>query len=254
MTHWQHLDRELDHWEKEQRQATCWWRNDDAMTPLGEESVIATARRWRVPVAMAVIPCRMESSLVGSLNSEPLVSVLFHGLHHVSYSGPGEVPSEYPHSRGRAEMSKELDHGLALLSCFQRSLPVLVPPWDNVSAKAVEIIAECGYRGVSTCGWRETAEPAPGVIQNNVHADPLEWSPVKFRGVEETLTAFIGHLAARREGRADSSEATGLVTHGHLHGADVVGFLDEFLARTCRHPAIRWLDAADVFGCRAAAS
>ena len=70
-----------------------------------------------------------------------------------------------------------------------------------------------------------------------------------FLGIEDCLRLAVGHLAARREGRVDPSEPTGLLTHHLVHDEDAWSFLSAFLQRTKRHEAVHWMDARQLFGC-----
>jgi len=126
---------------------------------------------------------------------------------------------------------------------------VLVPPWNRIDPALRERLADCGIGGLSTYGPRPARE-LDGVVVVNTHVDIIDWhGGRRFLGTEACLRLAIGHLAARREGRADPSEPTGLLTHHLVQDVDSWSFLVAFLQCTSGHPAARWMDARQLFGC-----
>ncbi len=102
-------------------------------------------------------------------------------------------------------------------------------------------------------GARDVPIALAGLRQNNVHIDPIDWrgrhGPAQtFVGAARAIDAAVDHLAARRTGTADSEEATGLMTHHLVQDDETWQFVEQFIAHTQAHPAVRWLAAADVFG------
>jgi hypothetical protein len=55
-----------------------------------------------------------------------------------------------------------------------------------------------------------------------------------------TLDQITTHLAARRDGRADPAEPTGLLTHHRDLPPAAWAFLGELLGRLLAHPAVRF--------------
>ncbi|HYC14539.1 MAG TPA: hypothetical protein VEC75_09825, partial [Stellaceae bacterium] len=81
---WSDLEAELDRWSGAGRQATFWWRDDDA--------VAATAALARLlalaegaPLALAVVPGNAEPSLAAALAGAPSVRVVQHGWRHLNH-------------------------------------------------------------------------------------------------------------------------------------------------------------------------
>jgi hypothetical protein len=59
--------------------------------------------------------------------------------------------------------------------------------------------------------------------------------------LEAALEALVGHLAARRSGRVDANEPSGILTH-HLETDEATwAFMEELLARTAGRPGARWI-------------
>ena len=64
MTGWDSLQAELDLWRARNRQATIWWRDDDAVRPgPALDRLLDLASRHDAPLALAVIPAAAETAL-----------------------------------------------------------------------------------------------------------------------------------------------------------------------------------------------
>ena len=81
---WTDLAIELDHWTAAGRQASFWWRDDDAVawTPALERLL---ARAEGLPVALAVIPGEAEPALGEALAEFDGVRALQHGWRHENH-------------------------------------------------------------------------------------------------------------------------------------------------------------------------
>ncbi len=129
-----------------------------------------------------------------------------------------------------------------------RFLPVLVPPWNRISARVTARLPALGFLGLSTFRARMCEQPAPGLVQVNAHCDPIKWKQGgRFAGTAPALDDLIGHLAMRRTGAADPAEPTGLVTHHQALDPPAWEFVADLLRRTKAHPAARWLPAPEAF-------
>jgi hypothetical protein len=245
------LTAELDLWSAAERPATLWWRDDDAaeVTPALER-LLALADATGVPLALAVVPGRLMPSLAARLKEAARLSVLQHGWCHANHAGKGEGGWELGDHRPLADVASELTTGRQRLAAAfgARFVAVLAPPWNHISPRTVRALPGLGFTGLSTFRARESAAPAPGLVQVNGHCDPISWKRgARFAGTAKTLADLVGHLRARREGAADPAEPTGLVTH-HLAMDDASwDFVALLLRRTTAHPAARWLAARDVF-------
>jgi peptidoglycan/xylan/chitin deacetylase (PgdA/CDA1 family) len=251
MSHWADLDRELDAWRAAGRQVTLWFRDDDATrdTPA-LRTLMNIAHTHAVPVALAVIPAGLAGGLVDAVRAAAQVTVLQHGYAHRNHASPSERSCELGAQRPVAEVVAELGAGReALARAFGDDFrPVLVPPWNRIGDDVVEALPRAGFRGLSTFAPRAVAHPVPGVVQCNTHVDLVAWrSGRTFVGASRAIERTIGHLAARREGRVDASEATGILTHHLDLGNEAWTFLDELFARTRAHGAAAWLSADRLF-------
>jgi hypothetical protein len=249
---WAALAGELNLWTETDSAATLWWRDDDAAAVTPElDRLLALSAETGVPLALAVIPGRMTPDLPLRLAECDGITVLQHGWRHINHAGAGEGAWELGDHRPLSRVQDELDAGhRRLAEGFGASfLPVVVPPWNRISARVRQALAARGFIGVSAFGARACAEPAPGLIQVNVHCDPVRWKERRrFAGTARTLDDLTGHLAARRKGTVDPREPTGLVSHHLALDARAWDFVAELLRQTKAHPAVRWLSAPEAFG------
>jgi hypothetical protein len=94
---------------------------------------------------------------------------------------------------------------------------------------------------LSTFGPRATRLAAPGLHALNTHVDPIQWRADKrFGGPAWTLDQITAHLEARRAGRVDAAEPTGLLTHHRDFSPTAWASLDELLGRLRAHPSVRF--------------
>lgn len=243
---WPDLKSELDRWAAEGRVASLWWRDDDAtaMTPPLRRA-LALSRRYRVPIHLAVIPAPMDRGFGGDLAGEPHVRVLQHGYAHANHA-----PDDGPHwelgdHRPLDLVVQELIAGQAILkpAMQERLLPVLVPPWNRISPAVIARIGDSGNRALSTHGKRRARFTDTGIEIINTHCDPIDWdAQARFLGRNESLRDLVHHLTARRAGKADSDEASGLCTHHSRQDEETWAFVERLLAETSAHPAARWMD------------
>lgn len=247
MADWDDLDRELDAWAKAGRDATLWWRDDDArtLTPALER-LLGLSGETGTPIAIAVVPLDADAGLAERLSRFPLAAVLQHGYAHLNHAPAGVKKAELGPHRDTDSMLAELARGWRLLAPFEGALPVLVPPWNRMDPNVLARLPAIGLEAVSAYKRRHAPEPAPGVRCTNAHAD-LFYMADSFIGEEAVLEFIVIHLSARRKGLVDSFEPTGLLTH-HLDMDDACwAFVGKFLRRARDHAAVRWIGGREVF-------
>jgi hypothetical protein len=255
MTEWTMLDEELSRWADAGREATMWWRDDDAVTVTPAlERLLALRGAWDIGLALAVIPAVLDPALPARLRDEPAtVAVLQHGYAHQNHAPAGEKNVELGPHRPSAMVIGELGTGLlAMTQAFaDRFLPVLAPPWNRIAPGLVPVLPEIGFRALTTYGARSRVEPVRGLLQVNTHVGPIEWRPTRrFPGEDRVLAALVRELAARRTSPAGSpaaDEPTGLLTHHLVHDHDIWTFLDRLWNRLRLHPAVRIVPPAEIF-------
>jgi hypothetical protein len=251
---WAALHDELDRWGRLGRTARFWWRDDDATADTPQlEHLIRCARG--APLAIAVIPGRVQPSLAARLASVPSASVLQHGWKHtnqnagaVDGSGAPQRPSEYPPGRPGGEVKDEVALGRRILGELfgAQSLPVFAPPWHGFAEDHLPRLAECGLVAMSRKGPRP-AEAAGGLAVSNIHVAVRKIRPPAEAAEDQDLERICEHLHGRREGLFDPHEPTGILTHHLKQDAASMDFVARLAGAIFEHPAARWLDARDVF-------
>lgn len=246
MNPWRRLSAELDQWQALGQSASLWWRDDDAVTATPALDRLLALRQDRgVPLALAVIPARSREALACKLEQHPGIAVLQHGYAHNNYAGEGERAIELGGQRRREGVVEELQEGWRKLEALfaHRLLPVMVPPWNRISPELYPQLRGLGFRALSCFSPRPRREAVTGLLQCNCHADLVDWRGQRgFRGEHRTLDQICTHLQARRTGRVDAEEATGILSHHLVHDDGCWRFLDTLLDTCNRHPGARWLE------------
>ena len=243
---WSDFEAELDRWSGGGRQATFWWRDDDAVAASPRLARLLALAEG-VPLALAVIPGTAEPSLADALARHERVRVLQHGWRHTNHGGTAksELGPERPLRVRLDELAAGRDRLRTLFGA--RVLPMLVPPWNRIGEDLVAMLPSLGFRALSTYRPRRAALAAPGLAAINTHVDLVDWSGSRgFIGESAALGLALDHLRARRLGVADASEPMGLLTHHLVQDAATDDFLRRFLALARGHRAARILDLAEL--------
>lgn len=229
---WDGLRRELDAWAAAGRVATLWWRDDDAIA-MSPALTRLLALAEGVPLALAVIPADAEGF-------EGDATVLQHGWSHEN-NAPAEARKC---ELADASVLDRLAAGKERLERLfgARFLAVMAPPWNRIAESVAARLPTLGYRGLSMLGPRRSP------FESNVHVDVMDWRAMGFGGDQEVLRQLAVHLSARRTGKVDEDEPTGVMTHHLVHGAATERFLARLFATTRAHPAACWLEPRAVFG------
>lgn len=253
---WDDLARECDAWAAQGRAVELWWRDDDAVGDTPELRRLLALAAGRAPLALAVIPARLEPSLAGALAGvSGEIAALQHGFDHQNRAAPGAKKSEFPAARPRPEVTEALARGRRRLSeaLGARFLPVLTPPWNRFDPTHLPLLGDLGFRGISSYLARPAPEAAPGIRRVNTHVDVVDWRAAleggrrRFLGTGPALGLLAAHLAAKRSGMADVLEPTGLLTHHLVHDTETWSFLGDLLDWCAARPGITWRGAADLF-------
>lgn len=248
---WAWLGRELDRWSADGERARFWWRDDDADHAGPElERLLELSRRRQVPLALAAIPTRLGGDLPLRLRQSDCVCVLQHGYAHTNHAPPGQRSIEIGGQRSGESLSRDLRRGREM---FERQfgeafVPVLVPPWNRIDERIVDCLPGLGFRGISTLRARRSAHPAAGLLQVNVHLDPIDWPRnCGFIGVYPAIAVLVQHLVARRSGYRDAAEPSGILSHHLVQNEATWRFLDDLLGFIDAHPAAEFIDARDTW-------
>ncbi len=251
MASWGDLRAELHAWAEAGQPATLWWRDDDA-TKTGPRlaRLLALARDAKVPLALAVIPGQVQDDLVAAVAEMANLSLLVHGLHHRNLASEGEKKAEFGPHRPVHEMLGDAAIAYeALLARFpEQARPIFVPPWNRMDERLAARLPLARLTGLSRYGPRTTAAAAPDLVECNCHVDLVNWRGDRgFVGRGAALDGLIGHLAARRGGTVDASEATGILTHHDVMDEEAWKFLAELFDRTTECDGAHWLCADEIF-------
>jgi len=128
-----------------------------------------------------------------------------------------------------------------------RTLPVLVPPWNRIAPALVPALPEVGYSGLSTFGVRRRAYPVAGLLQVNTHVDLIDWQARCFAGEEAVLAAFERALVASRTG---TGEPVGILSHHLAMDEGAWDFLNSLWVRISNVPGLKMTPAHDLFASR----
>lgn len=239
---WRALEEELARWRHAGRTPDFWWRDDDATTPTPPlRRLLALSAKSGVPLALAVIPL----GAVPELFAEMSAGVLMHGTDHRNRAASGAKKTEFPEAEADDAALARLASGRARLAALAGPalLPVLAPPWNRFKPSLVRRLPEAGLRGLSRYGPRAAGE----ACEVNTHVDIIDWRGGRgFCGEQAALDLAVTHLAARRTGKVDAREPTGLLTHHAVHDAAAWDFVEQLFDRTRRLGA-RWDEAATLF-------
>ena len=226
---WQALSDELDLWAKP---AEFWWRDDDAEAWTSALERLVEALEG-IPFALAVIPARADGDLPGT--------ILQHGWRHRNHAGQAEKKAEFGPHRCCEPMLAELEAGRERLQTLYgaRFLPVIVPPWNRIAPVLAARLPAAGWQGLSVFRPRWSA------FETNTHVDPVAWRARRcFRGEAGTLDDIATHLRARRLGRVDWSEPTGILSHHLVADARSFVFFRDLARFLTTHPRACWRDPA----------
>lgn len=249
---WQLLHKELDAWVAIGKQATLWWRDDDAVAagPKLSRLVELTANAG---LLLAVIPAKVNASLATDLATSAHVEIAQHGYAHINHAprGQGLGAWELGMHRGETAVLSDLATGREQLEThFTDSfLPVIVPPWNRIAPELLLPIHKSGYRGISAFGAHTDINTPVALVIANAHCDPIRWkSGASFAGEYKSIKQLVTHLEARRCGEANIQEHTGYLTH-HID-LDRAGweFSENLASMVDSHPGARWVSPSTVFG------
>jgi hypothetical protein len=240
MTLFRPLEQEVALWRAAGREATVWWRDDDAVAPTAAfDRLLALARG--VPIAIAAVPVGVSVELAARLATDVSVGIIQHGFAHLNHRPVGEKSAEFAADRPLADMLAELATGWRTVATVfgTRARPILVPPWNRIAPDLAAALR--GYSGLSTFGRRRQRHIGRALVLN-AHVDPIRWREDRtFIGGDAVVARLVEHLAARRTGACDPEEVTGLLTHHLAHDEALWAFLEEALPRLKRMIGLRFL-------------
>lgn len=239
-------------WSDSGTVAQFWWRDDDAQKNSAElEELLQISQCYSAPLSLAVIPDGLEEGLSQRLNGLEMVQILQHGFAHHNYA-PAEVRKmELGWHRSGEEIAQQLLSGFARLETQfgEQFVPVMVPPWNRIDDRVIALLAAIGFYGLSSLGARKESQAIAGLKVVNVHVDIIDWKHGRcFAGQAACEAQIVAHLSAKREGRVDANEPTGIMSHHRVHDVGCQKFLAKLFDFLAAREAAIILDAKTVFG------
>jgi hypothetical protein len=249
MATWNDLNDELNRWQDTGKDATFWWRDDDAIEPTDLlERLIQISSDNTAPCMVAVVPHLAVPALTLRLNDAPTIYPAQHGYRHINHAPEGQKATEFGDHRNRAVLENELRVGWQSLQSFNRLAPIFVPPWNRMTDKLNGYLRSIGLEGVSQHAPRKAKIAKGGLVQVNTHVDIINWRTTRgFAGMEKVLVYVLSHLQSRRIGQVDDAEPTGVLTHHLNHDEECWEFMDELLDWTNSKSNVRWLTPFEAF-------
>jgi hypothetical protein len=244
------LSLELEKWCSEGLTAQFWWRDDDVQHPsLQLDQLLGISAQHSVALSLATIPQGVSAELVRALSRSQEVSILQHGFNHQNHAPATERKMELGWHRPAELIVEQISKGRSTLQSLfgEQFVGVMVPPWNRIDSRVVGRLPGIGLYGLSTLGPRDTAQPS--VLQQvNVHVDIINWREgCCFAGEQACTGQIVSHLSAKREGRADPAEPTGIMSHHLVHDAGCWAFLDQLFTYFKQQENIQIVSAEEVF-------
>ncbi|MBI1210242.1 MAG: polysaccharide deacetylase [Alphaproteobacteria bacterium] len=248
---WAEIRAELDLWKAKKKPALFWWRDDDATDANAKlERLLAVAEEFDTPVALSAIPARATPRLAKLVAKSKVAEILVHGLRHENHATRDRTKRELGGEASLDAVLLDAATGLRLARARfgTKCLPVLVPPWNRITARAVPHLPKLGFKGLSTWKPRTQKFAAPGLLQVNAHLDVIDWRHDRILKSEQTIAGLLlRKLRWRREKQSRMEEPLGLLTHHAFWNARkeklVIGLLDTLKS----HAAVRFVKASQAF-------
>lgn len=225
-----------------------WWRDDDATgQTFALEHLLTIRERFSLPLAMAVVPAKIEASLEPRLRREQGISVLVHGLSHANHAPADKKKAEFGPHRPLKALVSEASAGLNQLSSAfgDRFVPAFVPPWNRIDEALIPRLSDVGYVGWSTFGNRPAVSKS-GLVQINTHLDPIAWHRGGSLVATDELLDKLTELILQRI-RRETDEPIGILTHHLVQDQAIWDFCENLLEQLLHSEAIRFTGADCLF-------
>ncbi|TGT68752.1 polysaccharide deacetylase [bacterium M00.F.Ca.ET.159.01.1.1] len=241
---WQPLVEELARWQRADRKAEFWLRDDDAVDPTPAlDRLLDLTGQFAIPVTLAVIPALTDEKLVARLDQAPHATVAIHGWAHRNHAPDGQKKQELGPHRPREAVLDDLARGLSRITGLHsaRAVPLLVPPWNRIDAVLVSELGSSGFAALSVYGPPRPA--SLGVINSNV--DIMDWHGT--RGCRDH-GILVQAIIAQLRNAFDGGEPVGLLTHHLVHDESAWLFLERLFTVTAQTEACTWLPIRTLIG------
>lgn len=156
---------------------------------------------------LGVIPRRLTKGMVQFISTLQLCQIFQHGVAHVNRVLNG-YPDEFPESLSAHRVRQELSDSKALLeNCLCKSVRGYIPPWNNTSRLALDLLPTVGF---SVLSGHVRYQYATTMKELHVTVDPVvRYRPVSLMSADELLCKIIAAYTG------DASHV-GIVIHPHI--------------------------------------
>ncbi len=242
---WQPLRAELVRRAEAKDDVCLWLRDDDAVTPAAAlQKLVDLAGDFAVPIAVAAIPARSSPALAGFLQNASHATPVVHGWRHDNHAPAAQKKQELGDHRPLDAVLSDLSVSLIRMTELfgDRHVPMLVPPWNRISASILPHLRELGYRALSCYGTERVDAPVPVF---NTHIDLIDWrTSRRSRDHASLVRDVVMHI--RRT--APAGGPVGILTHHLAHDEGAWMFLRDLFRVTRGFDCCHWLSAADLIG------
>ncbi len=243
----------VEEWKITCGTAPFFLRDDDAarVTPPLRR-LVGICRETEIQLMLSVIPGRLQPDLIDVvMECEHMVPVQ-HGFRHESHSTIADVKSEFPDEEALEPQLDRTKRGFeGMATAFRdRFVPILVPPWNNISETLVAHLATVGIMGLSCSGRR--IDPIRHNVRvfnswvslNNFTTPKAPFDPIV---IIDKYVRVIRNRMARTE---DRLEPIGLTTHHLVTNEEQFRFLYD-LIETVQEAGGHWLSPREMMSVEA---
>jgi hypothetical protein len=246
--HLQPLRAAIEEWKRACGNAPFFLRDDDAARATPRlQRLLGICRQTDTQVMLSVIPGRVQPDLVETIMECEFAVPVQHGYQHESHSTIEGVKSEFPDEEALEPQHDRARRGIEdMANAFgDRFMPILVPPWNNISQKLVANLASVGIAGLSCSGRRG------GSDRYNIKLFNSWVSLNDFSKLEEPfdpaiiVDKYMRTIGNRLTQAKDRLEPIGLTTHHLVTSEEQFRFLHA-LIETVREAGGQWLSPEEL--------
>lgn len=179
---------------------TVFFRDDDADRDLPElRTLLDLFGTNAVPLGLAVIPGTLQEEgtrLLRSAAADQPLDLHQHGWMHLNHQPTGRK-CEFGPARSYEQQYSDISHGKDRLNqAFgQLDKPMFTPPWNRCSGTTRRVLADLGFRAISTIQSDKTIGSLPGLAEVPVSIDIFEWkNGCRLKTPKELTHDFTGFL------------------------------------------------------------
>ncbi len=221
-----------------------WLRDDDAVSDTAPLRQLADwAARQETEVLIALVPSLADDTLRQAMADLPQFVGAVHGWAHKNHAPQTEKKQELGAHRALTDVFAELEmaHRRTLEISAERTLPVLVPPWNRISSDVVRELPALGFSGLSTFAQAHVEDAPPGLRVENSHIDIIDWRGT--RGGKPHGELIGEMIDALNEGR----QLIGILSHHLVHDETAWSFLEALGSAVSDHTRADWISPSEVF-------